>query len=827
MRAIWQCGATEPGAPPPADAAEWVAMDGPGTAAAALRAHGLWSLDAPPRDFDAQDWWFLARFDAPHDAVQVLGCDGLATLAEVSLNGQALFASDNMFTRHRHALPPGVLRPRDNELRIHCRSLGAALRQRRPRPNWRAPMVPDTQLRWFRTTLLGRTPGWSPPAAAVGPWREVWLRATHEIPIEHRLQARLEGGHGVCELDGPASEWPAGTESPRLVLQGPDGQVHASDVRASDGRFAARLDVPRPALWWPHTHGEPALYEATLELRLHRGGTARHALGRVGFRDLQVDTAGGRFALRVNGEAVFCRGAGWFPLDAVSLRSETRACRGTLLRMREAGLNMLRLPGTGVYEDDAFYAQCDELGLMVWQDFMFASMDYPFDDAGFAASSEREVRQQLRRLAPHPCLAVLCGNSEVEQQAAMWGAARELWQPRFFHEQLPAECRELAPGVPYWPSSAHGGAFPHQADAGTTSYYGVGAYERPLADAVASGLGFATECLAFAAVPSNETLARLPGGASTRVHHPAWKSRTPRDLGAGWDFDDVRDHYVRELCGVEPARLRHADHERYLELGRLAVAEAMGHAYGSWRRADARCGGALLLQLRDFWPAAGWGVLDDQGRAKSGWHALRRALQPTGLHLSDEGANGPVAHLVNETAQPVQAVLEFTAWRDGEVRVASAEQPLTMEPRSRRSVPLLGLMDHFMDLNHFWRFGPPACDVLHARLRAAGADAPPLAEAFLFPLGLAPLLANRRALDLRATVTAMNDEQAELELQTRAAAIGVHLDLPGWEAVDDHLHLAPGSTRRIELHRVRAGAALAGTVAALNGPGPVPLEKRA
>jgi len=135
----------------------------------------------------------------------------------------------------------------------------------------------------------------------------------------------------------------------------------------------------------------------------------------------------------------------------------------------------------------------------------------------------------------------------------MWGAPRELWSPRLFHEVLPAQVRAHCPGVAYWPSSAHGGAFPHQASSGSTSYYGVGAYLRPLDDARRSELRFASESLAFANVPAP---AALPGGPGARVHTPAWKARTPRDLGAGWDFDDVRDHYLGLLFGVDPLELR-------------------------------------------------------------------------------------------------------------------------------------------------------------------------------------------------------------------------------------------------------------------------------
>ena len=218
--------------------------------------------------------------------------------------------------------------------------------------------------------------------------------------------------------------------------------------------------------------------------------------------------------------------------------------------------------------------------MLVWQDFMFANMDYPAQEPAFLASVQREARQQLRRLQARPCLAVLCGNSEVEQQAAMWGAPREQWCCALFEQTLAELSAEHCPHTPYWPSSAHGGAFPHQADAGTTSYYGVGAYLRPLDDARRADLKFATECLAFANIPGAAALERMPGGLATRVHHPAWKARSPRDLGAGWDFDDVRDHYLKLLFGVDPQQLRYADHDRYLALGRIATGEAMAASLG-------------------------------------------------------------------------------------------------------------------------------------------------------------------------------------------------------------------------------------------------------
>lgn len=679
----WLCAQNVPSDAPPRDA-EWIAAAAPTTAAAALRAAGRWSLDGEKRDFDGQAWWFRARFDAVRGA-QVLGLDGIATNAQVWLNGERIAHGTNMFVRHRVDVET-LLRRTGNELLIRCDPLAAALQAKRPRPRWRAPMVAHQQLRWHRTTLLGRTPGWSPPAPPVGPWREVWLDARDRLVLDSlRLRARVDQGDGLVD-------WHVEGSTPAELVVARDGKAWTSR--------GGPLRIPDVAPWWPHTHGEPAVYEARLRI-----GSREFALPPIGFRTIVADTSDGGFGLRVNGEPVFCRGAVWTPLDAVSLRANGERYAAALAQVREAGMNMLRVAGTMVYEEDAFYEACDRAGVLVWQDFMFANMDYPVHDEAFARSVDLEVRQQLQRLHAHPCLAVLCGNSEAEQQAAMWGAPRDVWQQPLFHETLPRLCEALAPGIPYWPSSAHGGALPQQPDRGTSSYYGVGAYLRPLEDARLSQLKFATECLAFANVPGDATIARMPAGAA------AWKERTPRDLGAAWDFEDVRDHYLELLYGVAARQLRRSDRERYRELSRQVTGEVMARAFSEWRRPGSSCRGALVLMLRDFRPGAGWGLLDDEGAPKPCWDALKRVLQPVAVLLTDEGMNGLYAHVLNETARARRWRLRLRATL-GEAVVAEGQRDLEVAARRAVTVPCAALLDHFLDLNWSHRFGPRPCDAI-------------------------------------------------------------------------------------------------------------------
>jgi beta-mannosidase len=790
LAGAWALAPGRPGGKAPDDTC-WQPIAGPLPVAAALSGAGSWQLDGPARDFDRECWWYRCRFDRPEalQGLATLGLDGLATLASVWLNGELLLESRSMFRQHTVPLG-GRLRPQGNELLIRFDPLADALAQRRPRPRWRAPMVAHQQLRWFRTTLLGRTPGWSPPATVVGPWRPVWLAAEFASPRILSLQPRLQGAAGVltvrCVVIGARSVRLALLEGGRrhevaLALQGTDDGGQA---------WQGSLHVDAIEPWWPHTHGEPALHEAQLLV----DDRQPVSLGRVGFCRVEADTADGGFGLVVNGEPVFARGVCWVPLDTLRLHASPEQYREVLTRLRDAGVNLVRVGGTMAYEHEVFFDLCDELGLMVWQDLMFANMDYPGDDAGFVAEVDAELAGQWPLWRRHASVAVVCGNSELSQQAAMWGAGREHWQPPLFHTHLARAVAAELPGVPYWPSSAHGGSFPFQPDQGTTSYYGVGAYRRDTADARASGLRFATECLAFAQVPPDSTLARLRAlnaDLPLRVHSPLWKERSPRDLGAGWDFDDVRDHYVQALFGEDPHALRMSDPARHLVLGRAAAAEALIAAFSQWRAAGSACRGALVWFLRDLWAGAGWGYLDDQGRPKAAFHALASVSRPMHVGVTDDGLNGLRIHLANESAATLDGELQVALYRQGDWPVARASRPFGLPGRATQSIALTDCLDGFADLSWAYRFGPPPADVLVVRW--AGPSGECQRVHFIDP-GRSPL--QRMDLGLAAQARALDGGASiEVVLTNRAAARGVHFEVDGWAPDDEYFHLPPGGRR--------------------------------
>jgi beta-mannosidase len=801
---------------PAAQEDAWSAAGRAQPIAATLAERGEWSLEGPARRFDAEAWCWRLRLDAPAAVLAAgarLGFDGLATCCEVVFNGERVLQTRNMFRAYAVDLPAAAWRASGNELVLRFAALDEVLVARRPRPRWRTPMVAHQQLRFVRTTLLGRTPGWSPAAAVVGPWRDVWLEplgAQAPEVVAQRAWIAADGTTGRLALAVRV----AGDVEVEAVLRPPGGGDDAAAelawplARGADGLHRGEGAVPAVRRWWPHTHGTPARYALALRVRAAGGAVVEHPLGHAGFRELALDRGddGAGFGLRVNGVDVFCRGACWVPLDTLRLRATPARLREAVVALRDAGANMIRVGGTMAYEDAAFFDACDEAGVMVWQDFMFAGMDYPAADADFAAEVEAEAAQQLALWQRHPSVAVVCGNSEVAQQAAMWGADREAWSPALFHETLAARVRAALPDVPWWPSSAWGGAFPFQPNAGTTSYYGVGAYLRPLDDARHCGLRFATECLAFAQVPDDAALARLAAlqdGMPVHSHQPAWKERVPRDLGAGWDFDDVRDHYLERLAGVAATELRRGERAAYWALSRAAGAEAMAAAYAQWRDPAGRCRGALVWFLRDLRAGAGWGVLDELGHPKAAFHALARAWRPLHAGIVDDGQNGAFAYVVNERGEAFEGRVELAFYARGEVPVGRVERPLALPPHGAWRESVLAHAPGFLDLNGSYRFGPAAADVLAATVRDAAGAVRAQALAFLAPAPLA-----RADIGLAAGARRLGDAAGTVRvtLRTRAAARAVHFEAPGWRAGDEYFALAPGAERTVDFVPVRDGA---------------------
>jgi beta-mannosidase len=778
----------------------WFPARAPGTAAGALRAAGR---PVHEEELDALDWWFRCRFTAPAGQ-WLLELGGVATVADVWLDGGHLGHHENMYRVWRL---PVTLDAGDHELVVRCAALPPVLAPRRPRPRWKTYLVDHQNLRWIRTSLLGRIPGWAVVPPVVGPWRPVRLLSLPAAgPDEVTLRAD-------CDAEGGG-----GTVTASFVLRGRQEVTGATlrvagveavcTARSDGGDLVVEGSVHLPSVdrWWPHTHGGQPRYEVRVDV-----DGIEHLLGRVGFRTLAVDRKDGSFRLFVNDVPVFCRGACWMPVDPVALVSPDDVLDHRLGLARAAHMNMLRVPGTTTYEDHRFFDRCDELGIMVWHDCMFAFMDPP-DDEAFTADVEAELAEALGPMGGHPSLAVVCGNQEVEEIASMNGLPPERTATPLFDTTVAKTVERVLPGVPYVTSNPSGGSRPFRMDTGVSQYFGVGGYLRPLEDPRRSQVRFAAECLALATPPEPDTVDEVCGGAYRAGHDPTWKRGVHHDSGRSWDMEDVRDHYLAALFGVDPRMERYVDAERALELGRAVNAELMRSVFTEWRRPGSVSGGGLVLSFADLRAGgAGWGLVDSLGWPKAPWYALRRAFAPVAVLAVDEGLNGLALHVVNDTAGPVRGTVVVELVARGELVVERGEVEVEVGPRGSSTVDAEDVLGGFRDITYAYRFSPPAHDAVVASLYAE--DGGVWSQTVYFPLGQG----RPREADVGLTAAARPDGPGRWVLEVGAARLAqwVTVRAEGFVPDDSWFHLPPGASRTVVLTGSREGPPR-GSVQALN-----------
>ena len=804
-------------------ASNWKPASVPGTVAHDLLMAGEWDMQHPP-EIDKEDWWYRTTFAGPdHGDLNppiVLCLDGLATIAEVWLNGTRLGITDNMFRSYRFEITD-QLRPH-NELAIVFRSVSTDLQRKRPRPRWKTNLVNHQQLRWCRTTLLGRMPGWSPPVPTIGPWGAIRIEQAAVTLRESHWVTAVEASTGIVTFQGILQSFAA---VDRVVVRVGDVEQIAtvskhtteSDTN-SEIAVHASLSIPDVPLWWPHTHGEQPRFHCQV---IVESDQKQHTIdcGQVAFRSVRV-TPGSHFSIEVNGEPVYCRGACWTVSDVFTVHGNEETLRRDLTLARDAGANMLRVIGTMAYESDRFYNLCDELGIFVWQDFMFANMDYPVDDQSFVDNIRAEATEQLRRLSSHPSVIIYCGNSEIEQQAAMLGMPRESWSNHWFRETLPELCAQFHPGSVYVPSTPTGGVLPFHPGTGITHFYGVGAYLRSPSELRQADVKFTPECLGFSNIPHADTINLITEGATLATHHPKWKQRIPRDTGAGWDFEDVRDHYLKTLFGQDPIALRSSDMHRYLDLSRVVPGEMMARTFSEWRSVHSQNGGALVWFYKDLWPAAGWGSIDSLGMPKATYYFLKRTWQARQIVLTDEGLNGIHLHAMNESPEPLDGFVEVQLLKEPNIVVAKAEVPLTLAARERRMLNADELLGGFFDVSYAYRFGPAHHDIVLATL--FDQDHQVVSEAFHF---IKRRESNIVPAAIETSVEPVGEVDFQVTLRSDRFLHDARIDAKGYLANDNDFHLPPQRTKVVHFRPFGAKVAkFRAEVEALNLETPVSLS---
>jgi len=414
------------------------------------------------RDLEPHEWWYRRTFPSP--AVKAgqsvrLVFDGIDCFATVWLNGKVLGETANMFIAHAFDVTDLLARGVDNELSVRIRS---AVLEARGKPLPGAAHAMATNWESLRVRKAAHMYGWdiTPRAVSAGLWRSVALEVTDPERLEPPYWSARGLKDGTVRL---AVRWDFSTPETDLSRYGLRFSGVSRDSRFSrtvPARFTSGcevLEVPKARLWWPRGYGEAALYDASVEL-LRDGIVVDRRAERIGLRTVELERRDivpgggpGEFLLRVNGEPILCKGSNWVPLDAFHGRDGTRL-RAAVDLAADCGCNILRCWGGNVYEDHAFFSLCDELGILVWQDFAYACALYPEDDE-FLAEVRREATAVVRKLRNHPSLALWCGDNEVDMFAV--NLNRDPNRNRITREALPHVCGQEDPGRPYLPSSPY------------------------------------------------------------------------------------------------------------------------------------------------------------------------------------------------------------------------------------------------------------------------------------------------------------------------------------------------------------------------------------
>ena len=768
----------------------------PATVASVLRERGALDLSRPPA-LEKDDAWFVTVLPSiAGEGRLVLSFEGLATLADVFVDGAHVLASESAF--HRHEVDVTELARNGATLAIRFSSLDAHLRKKRPRPRWKTRLVEAQALRFVRTPLLGRTTGFCPAVPPVGPYRPMSLeRRRLSVKSAHVTPSvAFDVGVLAVKLDLVLDDH-VPVHRARLELEG--APVVAMSLLGDDDLLeiegTARID--RVERWWPHTHGEPRLYAARVVLERENGDCVVD-LGRIGFRTLSVEPGDG-FGLVVNDVPVFARGAVWTTEDVVACHAdetklraalETRTRRGhePRSRRRDDDVRDRRVPRARATSSGSSSGRtsCSR----TWTTRSTTSRSARASSARHASSSVASERVR----APSSCAATARSSSRPRCSVcrARRGAARSSARC------CPRSSPSSHPVCPTCPRRRAGGTLPFHVDRGVGHYYGVGAYLRPL-------VGRADEHGAF-----RVGVSRLR--ERTRAGHDRRVPPRPRGARAPSALEGARPARSRRVAGTSrtsaittssfssasSARtLRYEDRDRYLALSRVATGEVMARVFAELRRVGSPCRGALVFFLQDFWPGAGFGLVDAFGRPKAALRLASRSLAPLALLAIDEGVNGLYAHVVNDRSTPFRGVLRARLFRDGELEVGKGELAVQTGPHGATVVHVDALFHGFVDTTYAYRFGPPGHDLVELVLETDAGEV--VARTLHLPLGVARAVETDLGLLAR-----FEDDGTVLRVSTRRLATFVALELEGAEPSDDFFHLAPGEERRIALERTAA-----------------------
>lgn len=659
------------------------------------------------RELSYEDYTYFRSFELPEKVLDAdrleLCCDGLDTLAEIRVNDRLIAATDNMHLAYRLDIKP-LVTAGENTLEILFRSPSQYIQERQARGDIR--FVVDGGMwgnEYIRKAHSAFGWDWGPQMPDAGIWRDIRIEISHTARLgDLRIEQIHKTGAVDVECRVTAEAFTDAELYVEALLTAPDGsEVKRLTVKAEGAGTCFAFTVENPQLWWPNGYGAHPLYTLTVEL-LSGGESLDRIEKRIGLRTVGIsrenDQWGQEFCLMVNGIKLFAMGANYIPEDSLLGRLTPERTRRLLEDAVWANFNTIRVWGGGYYPPDYFYDICDELGLLVWQDFMFACNVYDLTE-DFARSIREEAVYQVRRLRHHASLALWCGNNENEMGWADWNfesVSSKKHKEEYlimFEEILQQVTAEEDGGRFYWPSSpSSGGGFVNtlREDMGDTHYWDVWAQDHPIREYREHFIRFCSE-FGFQSFPCLKTVESFTRPEDRNIFTPVMELHQKKGPANAKILQYLIQQYRYPTS-----------FEALLYGSQLMQAEAIRCAAEHFRRHRGRCMGALYWQFNDCWPVASWSSVDYYGRYKALHYMARRFFAPIAISAEDDGPRVRLT-AVNETMTDFAGRLSWRL-RNPYSRVLQEEAcPVSLAPFSSSCFAELDYSDILHSERHIER----------------------------------------------------------------------------------------------------------------------------
>ncbi len=628
---------------------------------------------------DKLNWEYKTTFNIDSklfkkDRIQ-LNFKGLDTYADVFVNGKKILSADNMFLDWNVDVKD-VIKIGNNELHIVFRS---PIKEGVKKYDAQGYIIPtsDNDLAQIgkveggkKVSLYTRKAGyhfgwdWGPRLVTSGIWRPVYLNAWNHAKIQnlHIIQNKVSDDKASLTAD---FEIESEKETKANISVFSEGILRATlPVQLKKGIFHYSVDftIKNPKLWWTNGLGEAHLYKISGKLKVDVQEDVKNT--RIGIRTLELvqkkDKDGTSFYFKLNGHPVFMKGANYIPNDVFLPRVTKEKYRNVIKTAKVSNINMLRVWGGGIYEDDYFYDLCDENGILVWQDFMFACSMYPGDEE-FLKNVRREAECNVKRLRNHPGIALWCGNNEILDAWYGWGwkkkaeaeskkNADEIWQNyvKIFHRILPEVVSKYNSQRSYWsssPSSETG--IPSNLKSGDVHYWGVWWGKEPFKN-YASHIGRFMSEYGFQSFPEIATVRKYAKPEDYNIFSEVMKSHQRSSIGNG----TIEYYMLKEYNKPK-------DFESFLYVNQVLQAEGIKFALEGHRRAMPYCMGSLYWQINDVWPVASWSSTDYYQKWKALQYYVKKGYSQVLVSPYEDDKQFSVA-IVNDRLSSIHAKLKLS-----------------------------------------------------------------------------------------------------------------------------------------------------------------------